>query len=110
MVVWMKFFYLCRTPVIVVKTFEHWEHDDLPLCWLNTSSVLLQTSLGNSSREPVIMMQPIQYRERDNLAFSRLFQNRWTSLWNLLLDSLMLSRAIELRNLVLAHPMQIRVC
>jgi hypothetical protein len=27
--VWTKFFYLCRAPVIVVKTVEYWKRNDL---------------------------------------------------------------------------------
>jgi hypothetical protein len=41
--------------------------------WLKTSSVSV-LSPGDSSGKPVIMMQPIQHRKRDDLGFSRF---RW---------------------------------
>ena len=45
------------------------------LCWLKSSSASVQTSLVNSSSEPIIMVQPIQNWECDNLPFPLLLRN-----------------------------------
>lgn len=47
----------------------------LELWWLKTSSVSIRTSLIHSSREPVIMVQPIQNWEYDNLVFPLSLRN-----------------------------------